>query len=459
MMESAAWPAEFVARMTGWLGEASDAFLTALARRDVGVRLNPLRGELEQLRARLPWNVAPVPWCPEGLWLQEEEAPVGTHPYHTAGVYYIQDPTAMAAGVLLDPQPGEWVLDLAAAPGGKATHLAARMENQGVLIANEVNRRRTSVLAMNLERLGVTHAMIFNETPERLAARWSGLFDAVLVDAPCSGEGTFCRDSAAVRDWSLATVQGNAHRQRGIMEQAALLVRPGGRLLYGTCTFAPEEDEGVIAAFLDTHADFELAPLPALPGLQGGHPEWIGTPETVRGVGRFWPHTGPGHGHFYALLRRRGEPADDLPERWRGTAIPGRLVQLYRRVLRETLTFDPPEAGLYLDENDDIYVTPLDPKLWAGLHVLRPGWWVASQRHGKVTPNHALAMALHPEDAQAVCDLAAADPLVEQFLRGSFWEDDGPAGFVLVTVDGFPLGWAKRGEGRLRSRYPLHLRR
>jgi len=459
MMESAAWPAEFVARMTGWLGEASDAFLTALARRDVGVRLNPLRGELEQLRARLPWNVAPVPWCPEGLWLQEEEAPVGTHPYHTAGVYYIQDPTAMAAGVLLDPQPGEWVLDLAAAPGGKATHLAARMENQGVLIANEVNRRRTSVLAMNLERLGVTHAMIFNETPERLAARWSGLFDAVLVDAPCSGEGTFCRDSAAVRDWSLATVQGNAHRQRGIMEQAALLVRPGGRLLYGTCTFAPEEDEGVIAAFLDAHADFELAPLPALPGLQGGHPEWIGAPETVRGVGRFWPHTGPGHGHFYALLRRRGEPADDLPERWRGTAIPGRLVQLYRRVLRETLTCDPPEAGLYLDENDDIYVTPLDPKLWAGLHVLRPGWWVASQRHGKVTPNHALAMALHPEDAQAVCDLAAADPLVEQFLRGSFWEDDGPAGFVLVTVDGFPLGWAKRGEGRLRSRYPLHLRR
>lgn len=118
-MESAAWPAEFVARMTGWLGEASDAFLTALARRDVGVRLNPLRGELELLRARLPWNVAPVPWCPEGLWLQEEEAPVGAHPYHTAGVYYIQDPTAMAAGVLLDPQPGEWVLDLAAAPGGQ----------------------------------------------------------------------------------------------------------------------------------------------------------------------------------------------------------------------------------------------------------------------------------------------------------------------------------------------------
>lgn len=458
-MESAAWPAEFVARMTGWLGEASDAFLTALARRDVGVRLNPLRGELEQLRARLPWNVAPVPWCPEGLWLQEEEAPVGTHPYHTAGVYYIQDPTAMAAGVLLDPQPGEWVLDLAAAPGGKATHLAARMENQGVLIANEVNRRRTSVLAMNLERLGVTHAMIFNETPERLAARWGGLFDAVLVDAPCSGEGTFCRDSAAVRDWSLATVQGNAHRQRGIMEQAALLVRPGGRLLYGTCTFAPEEDEGVIAAFLDTHADFELAPLPALPGLQGGHPEWIGAPEAVRGVGRFWPHTGPGHGHFYALLRRRGEPADDLPERWKGTAIPGRILQLYRPVLRETLTFEPPEAGLYLDENDDIYVTPLDPKLWAGLHVLRPGWWIASQRHGKVTPNHALAMALHPEDAQEVCDLAVADPLVEQFLRGSFWEDDGPAGFVLVTVDGFPLGWAKRSEGRLRSRYPLHLRR
>ena len=458
-MNTTMWPAVFMQRMALWLGDEAEAFFGALARRDVGLRLNPLRGALTALRARIPWRVEAAPWCPEGLWLQEDEVAIGAHPYHTAGVYYIQDPSAMAAGVLLDPQPGEWVLDLAAAPGGKATHLAARMDNQGVLVANEVNRRRTSVLAMNLERMGARNAMILNETPERLAARWGGIFDAVLVDAPCSGEGTFCRDSAAVRDWSLATVQGNAHRQRGIMEQAAALVRPGGRLLYGTCTFAPEEDEGVIAAFLEAHADFELAPLPELPGLSSGHPEWVGAPEAVRQVGRFWPHRGPGHGHFYALLHRQGEPGDDLPEQWTNTAVPGRVLQLYRRTLRDILAVDPPEEGLYLSETDDLYVTPLDPKLWAGLHVLRPGWWVASQRHGKVNPNHALATALRPEAAQDVCELAAEDPLVEQFLRGSFWEDNGPAGFVLVTVDGFPLGWAKRGEGRLRSRYPVHLRR
>ncbi len=457
----ASWPTDFLVRMRTWLGDEAQAFFAALARRDVGLRLNPARGSLESLKARLPWETQPVPWCPEGVWLPpqvQEEAQVGAHLYHTLGVYYVQDPSAMAAAVLLDPRPGEWVLDLAAAPGGKTTHMAARMRGEGVLVANEVVRRRAAVLALNIERMGVTNALLLNETPERLAERWGGLFDAVLVDAPCSGEGTFSRDSQAIRDWSVDTVLGNARRQKQILEQAALLVRRGGRMLYGTCTFAPEENEAVIAAFLAGHPDFEIADLPQVPGLQPGRPEWVGAPDDVRRAGRFWPHTGPGHGHFYALLRRKGEPGNNLPERWTGNTVPGRIFNLYYKSVGEAIAGTPPEQGLMLTKTDDLYVTPMDPKLWEGLHVLRPGWWVASLRHNKVWPDHALALALRPEEARFVVDLAPDDPRLTTYLRGGFWPDDGAGEYVLVAVEGFPLGWAKRGEGRLRSRYPLHLR-
>ncbi len=460
------WPPAFIERMREWLGDEVDDFFAAMNKREIGLRLNPQRGDVAALRARLSqagWETSPVPWCPAGAWMPEDEvedAP-GKHPYHTAGVYYLQDPSAMAAGVILDPRPGEWVLDIAAAPGGKATHIAARMEQRGVLVANDVSRGRASVLAKNIERMGVTNALVANETPPRLAARWASLFDAVLVDAPCSGESTFARDDHAARRWSLAEVRSYAHRQGEILAQCARLVRPGGRLLYGTCTFSPEENEGVIAAFLVEHEDFELVDLPALPGLQPGRPEWIAAPAMLARAGRFWPHLAPGHGHFYALLHRTGEPARALPERWTGTQVPGRVLRRYREGVGAALRDDPPEEGLYLDTpHDHLYITPLAPDLWDGLHVLRPGWWVASLRHNQVNADHALAVAIRPEEARATLDLAPDDPRLAQFLRGSGWPSDGPQGVVLVTLEGrFPLGWAKRSGGRLHSRYPMHLRK
>jgi len=378
----------------------------------------------------------------------------------------------MAAEILLNPDPGEWILDLAAAPGGKATHIAARMHGDGVLVANEVGRRRATVLAMNLERMGVTNAMVTNELPVRLADRWPGLFDAVLVDAPCSGEGTFARDAQAVQDWSIETVQGHAHHQSAIMDQSAPLVRPGGRLLYGTCTFAPEENEGVVAEFLRRHPDFEVLALPSLPGLDTGHPEWLSgdmgvspldadLEDALRRTGRFWPHTGPGHGHFYALLRRQGELPPDLPLQWSDVEVPGRVLQRYHQGMRGALNEADtvPELGLFLAENDALYVTPIDPVLWQDLQVLRPGWWVATLRHGRVNPDHALAMALRPDQVRDALSLTPDDERIETFLMGGFWPDEGTKGWVLVTVDGFPLGWGKRGGGRLRSRYPIHLRK
>lgn len=469
----ALWSPDFVARMRGWLGAECDAFLDALAKRDVGLRLNPIRGEIASLKLALPWEATPVPWCSEGLVLHigppveagggaqgfDVDAVVGGHPYHTAGVYQSQDPAAMAAAILLDPQPGEWVLDLAAAPGSMATHMAARMHGEGVLVVNEVSRKRTTALTMTLDRMGVTNAILTSAYPEQLTEVWPGLFDAMLVDAPCSGEGAFSREPQVARAWSLETVRSYAARQQRILDQAAALVRPGGRVLYGTDTFSPEENEGVVAAFLSEHPDFELADLPAVPGMRAGCPEWIGASEALRRTGRFWPHTGPGKGHFFALLRRMGKAPEDLPVRWTGQHIPGRILRLYEKTLGQILCHEPPLAGLELTKDDDCYITPMAPDLLDRGPVLRQGWWVASLRHGKILPDHALAMALHPDDVQAHVRLALGDPRLSSFLEGGGWGDDGPAGMVLVTVDGYPLGWAKRDGNRIRSRYPVHLRR
>jgi 16S rRNA C967 or C1407 C5-methylase (RsmB/RsmF family)/NOL1/NOP2/fmu family ribosome biogenesis protein len=461
--ESTPWPADFVDRMRGWLGAESAQFFAALGKRDYGLRLNPQRGPLARIKAALPWQTAPVPWCPEGVWLTEEalqgQLPLGSHPYHTAGAYYVQDPSAMAAALLLNPQPGEWVLDLAAAPGSKASHIAAQMGGEGVLVANEVARGRTTVLAMNLERMGVTNAMVTNAPPDRLVELWPGLFDAMLIDAPCSGEGTFSRDPRALRDWDVNVVRGYAIRQLRILIDAAPLVRPGGQILYGTCTFSPEENEGVIANFLDEEPEYEMVDLPPLAGMGHGHPEWIGAPAVLEKAGRFWPHRGPGHGHFYALLRRRGKPPEDLPAKWTETRVPGRVLRLYEAALGQALRGEPPLEGLMLRKSDEFYVTPMAPERWAQLPVMRPGWWIASLRHDKIFLDHALAMALDPQAVKAHVRLTADDERLDTFLTGGVWPDAGPEGYVLVTVDGYPLGWGKRGAGKIRSRYPVHLRR
>ncbi|MCS7281875.1 MAG: RsmB/NOP family class I SAM-dependent RNA methyltransferase [Anaerolineae bacterium] len=442
-------PSLFLQRMAGWLGPEFGPFLEALtASPTVGLRVNTLKISPQDFATRSPFPLEPVPWCPEGFVVTDREARPGTHPYHEAGLYYLQDPSAMAAGVLLDPQPGEWVLDLCAAPGGKTTHLAARMGNEGVLVANEIHPRRVLALAKNLDRLGVTCALVLNESPGRLAARWEGLFDRVLVDAPCSGEGMFMREPDAVRYWSPKAVEGCARRQRAILEDAARLVRPGGLLLYATCTFAPEENEGVVNRFLRAHPEFDLADAAVHPLFDRGRPEWVddGDSRLKRAV-RLWPHRGPGHGHFYALLRRADGPPPDRPRFYSGPRPPGRVRALFEAFWRENLTVSPPEEGLLL-QGDLLYQALLPPDLWEGLRVFRPGWPLGTVNR-EFRPTLALAMGTKPESVRSVHRLAADDPAVAAFLRG----ETIPAsvsGWTLVTVEEFPLGWGRPARGGLR---------
>ncbi|MCS7251412.1 MAG: RsmB/NOP family class I SAM-dependent RNA methyltransferase [Anaerolineae bacterium] len=451
------FPERFLARMQAWLGSEVEAFLQALASPyRTGLRVNTLKISPEAFQIRSPFPLSPVPWCPEGFVVEDLEARPGLHPYHAVGLYYLQDPSAMAAAILLDPQPGEWVLDLAAAPGGKATHLAARMQDTGVLVANEIQPQRATVLALNIERLGITHAILTNESPPRLANQWEGLFDRVLVDAPCSGEGMFARNPEAIRTWSLNRVRRSAALQKAILLEAARMVRPGGRLLYATCTFAPEENEEVVEAFLRARPDFDLVDPMRHPAFDRGHPEWIadGDPRLIRTV-RLWPHRGPGHGHFYALLQRAGEsrPHRPKPE----ADLPGRAQRALEAFWTETITQPLPEGGLIL-QGDQIYWTPMAPILWRGLRVLRPGWWLGRLCQVRFEPAHALAIALSAKAVHRVLDLSLDDPRVTAYLQGYPLEGSWESGWALIALEGFPLGWVRAERGRLKNMYPRHLR-
>jgi len=496
-------PAAFLARMARLLGDDFDAFAASYAvTSPAGLRVNTLKMPVEAFRPLAPFDLAAVPWCQTGFTVSDEPSP-GKHPYHAAGLYYLQEPSAMAVAELLDPQPGERVLDLAAAPGGKATHIAALMQNRGLLIANEIHPQRAWDLAENLERWGATNVAITNETPERLADRLEGFFDRVLLDAPCSGEGMFRKSAAARQEWSPALVAGCALRQSAILDCAARLARPGGRLVYATCTFAPEENEGVIARFLEAHPDFDMVQSQRRPAFAPGRPDWVAagaapTPDAVRGITaslarsvRLWPHLGPGEGHFIAILQRApaGNAEEHGPQPDRLARLPPAVERSYRAFCSENLRRAPePErlalVGSYLytllAEAPDILTgssasdstgasTAVRPRSGSssgrsagrgrpGLRFIHPGWWLGTLKGGRFEPSHALALGLRVEDARRAIILPAGHSDLLAYLRGESLHSPGEDGWILVAVDGFSLGWGKRVAGVLKNHYPRGLR-
>ena len=363
-------PEEFLQRMAGQLGPDYPKYLESLERpRAVALRFNPLKGA----PPALPFIRENVPWEPMGCYYDPESRP-GLHPYHEAGVYYLQEASAMAPVALLDPQPGERICDLCAAPGGKSTQIAGRLLGKGLLVCNEINPKRSKILSRNIERLGIANALVTNEHPANLAKRFPGFFDRVLIDAPCSGEGMFRKEEAAVTDWSQDTVEMCAARQKEILHSGAQLVRPGGRLVYSTCTFAPEENEQTIAVFLETHPDFYPEP-PEAP--------WFAPGEN--GSFRLWPHLLKGEGHFAAVLRRRGDEkapeisakAEKAPSEWLDFA-------------RELGIKLPPGRPVLFGQS--LYWVPEEMPELARLKVLRPGLELGEIKKGRFEPAHALAL-------------------------------------------------------------------
>lgn len=427
-------PEAFLQRMEAQLGSEYPAFLESLERpRAVALRFNPLKGE----RPVLPFVGVPVPWEPEGFYYDPQTRP-GLHVYHEAGVYYLQEASAMAPVALLDPKPGERVCDLCAAPGGKTTQIAGRMLGRGFLVCNEINPKRAKILSRNIERMGVANALVTNEHPETLASRFPGFFDRVLVDAPCSGEGMFRKEEAAVTDWSQETVQMCARRQREILDSAARLVRPGGRLVYSTCTFAPEEDEETVGAFLEAHPEFAPEPVDA---------PWFVSGENASY--RMWPHKLLGEGHFAAVLRKTGGESEEVP------ACPGGKCPKAWESFAKELDITLPE-GKAVSFGQSLYWAPMELPELNRLKVLRPGLELGTERKGRFEPAHALALWLK------TCALTESfppeSPEMKVYLHGDV-VPSGKKGWCLVQAGGYAIGWGKGDGSVLKNHYPKGLRR
>ena len=457
-------PQAFCEKMQTLLGEEYPQFLAALERpRAVGLRLNPLKlrfgreEDPETLSGELAgFGLSPVPWEKTGYYYDPGTRP-GLHPFHDAGVYYLQEPSAMAPAALLDPKPGERVLDLCAAPGGKSTQLAGRMNGRGILVCNEINPGRARILSSNVERMGIANALVLNEHPARLEQRFAGWFHRVLVDAPCSGEGMFRKHEAAFTDWSPETVEMCAGRQAEILDSAAAMLRQGGRLVYSTCTFSPQENEGSVDAFLRRHPEFSLVSVSA-PWFAPGRPEWTeeGREELQRCF-RLWPHRLRGEGHFAAVLEKTGDPGDAPRERAvrRRDQAPGsELPKPVSQLMKELCVRLP--AGRSVVFGDKSFWAPEDCPELGGLRVLRPGLELAEIRKDRAVPAHALA--LYSGDGPSLLDLDPEGEEILRYLQGQTLPCSG-SGWTLVRTGGFSLGWAKTSAGVAKNHYPKGLRR
>ena len=464
------YPPEYIQIINRLLKDHAPLFWAALedCSPAVGLRINPAKTSLVELQKDLLVEIEPLPWTAHGAALQET-GDLGKHPYHTAGLYYIQEPSAMVPVAVLDPQPGERVLDLCAAPGGKTTQIQSRMKNEGLLIANDANPRRVQALSKNLERWGARNISVLCETPRRISKHLGDFFDRVLVDAPCSGEGTFRSDPGEIKKWSPEFSRRCCRIQDEILWFAAKMVRPGGVLVYSTCTFNQDENEGTIARFLGKNLDFRIDPIEPVQGYSKGIQLENAPSIDFTGAVRIWPHLSQGEGHFAARLRK-SESSPRLPSSAiQDFSLPNPENQrIYSHFFGNTLKHTPsteeilPGSRKLKSFGNRLYWIPDEMPSLKGLNIRHWGWWLGTIQADKFLPSPALASALHPEDAQLVLEFSLEDPHLLTYLRGSPVSDsrleDMPEGWALVTCSGYSLGWGTVHRGRMKSYIPRWLR-
>lgn len=456
-------PIEFENKMKAFLGNEWDDFLYSYDNnRFQALRFNTLKVQSPEERMRILKTLKissdkKVSWANEAYYFDENVRP-GKHPYHEMGLYYIQEPSAMSAAALLAPKPGMRVLDLCAAPGGKSTQLATYLGDSGLLVSNEINTQRSRILSQNIERMGIKNAIVTNEDSFVLASHFPGFFNAIQVDAPCSGEGMFRKLPEAIEQWSMENVAICAARQKEILDNAAVMLKPGGTIVYSTCTFSKEENEDVIEYFLEKHPDF-----------------------TLEEMERFWPHKVDGEGHFVAKLVRRGSvdtgfKSDRQTKKIKNNknrknetkpALTKENMKLLSEFLDETISDDM--AALIKNSRlvmfgEQLYRLPDMEVDIKGLKVQRAGLHIGEFKKQRFEPSHSLALALKLNDAKNVVKLTCDNPQTIGFFNGQsvMLSDEQAAeckkGWALVCVDGYTAGWGKVNGTQVKNHYPKGLR-
>lgn len=431
-----------------------DAYSLPLRR---GLRINTNKIDAQEFISIFPHALTASPFAENSFYLDAEHK-AGSDPLHHAGAYYMQEPSAASAVEVLAPQPGEWILDLCAAPGGKSTQIATALKNTGLLWSNEYVPARARILQQNLERWGVRNAVVSNQDTGILCEGLSACFDAVLVDAPCSGEGMFRKEPQALSEWTVDNVLLCAARQKQILANAAKAVRPGGRLVYSTCTFAPEENEGVVADFLSKNPDFILEPID-VPWGRPGYPAnrmrsfcpTISDSVDFSACRRILPQHG-GEGHFIAHFRRLGDP---VLSRHTSIGNADKNAEATAEVYADCFTDVP--AGTFVTTKDQVRLIPPLPSC-QGLGVLSAGVAVASICKNRLEPHHSVFLASRRSDCRRSINFSADDPHLRAFLHGEEIPCDTEKGWTTICVEGIPVGFGKASGGKLKNRYPKGLR-
>jgi NOL1/NOP2/sun family putative RNA methylase len=442
-------PAAFIQKYQDLLGDEAPAFLAAFdGPVEKGFRVNSNKATTAAMHAKMD---APIAYSPIGYYGKVN----GNALEHLAGAVYSQEPSAMTVGEFAKPELGERVLDLCAAPGGKTTHLLSYLQQTGLLVSNEINPKRVTALGDNVERYGARNTVITNATPAALAKELPGFFDRILVDAPCSGEGMFRKDHDAVQYWTPDYPAECATRQREILTEAVKMLKPGGHLIYSTCTFAPEEDEQMMAWLLATYPEFELEALPKTAGIADARPEWAdGNPELAKAA-RLFPHLMRGEGHFIAKLHYRGTDTVKAKKvvREQLSAPQRQLWQAFER--QQGLTS---LSGLVLQAHgDQLYGVPELMPVLRKVKVFRPGILLGTFKKNRFEPSYALALA---SDGLGMTTVSISRDQWQQYVHGETFDlaTSAETGFHVLVCDGLPVGYGKIVGKTVKNFFPKGLR-
>lgn len=416
-----------------------------------GIRINTKKISVEDFLKINPFDLKPVPWCENGFYFDEKKDKPSKHPYYYAGLYYIQEPSAMTPANILPVEKGDRVLDICAAPGGKSTELAAKLDGTGLLVSNDISASRAKALLKNLEVFGVENALIISEAPYKLSERFFEYFDKILIDAPCSGEGMFRKSISMVNAWDETKNQSFSDLQRQILDDVVKMLKPGGKLLYSTCTFSPLENEKSIEYLLSLDDRLSIDKFDTYEGFDTGHVEWSDTqnPNLVNSA-RIWPHKVDGEGHFVCLVKKDGHSTNssnigDYPIK--KSKLPKEAEEFLSSLNKK---FD---TGRLEISTDKLYYIPDTFPSVRGLRILRCGLYLGEIKKNRFEPSQSLAMNLTSSDFSNIVNLSADDDRVIKYLKGETIEADEKNGWALVCVDSFPLGWGKMNNGILKNKY------
>ncbi len=482
-------PEEFRRHMRDILGdEEYQEFISEYddKKREYGLHRNPLKADREQFESVLPFRLERSEWAEEAYYYDPEQRP-GKSAFHETGAYYIQEPSAMAVVPLLGPEPGENICDLCAAPGGKSTQIAGRMDRRGLLVSNEIISGRAEILSQNIERMGIGNCVVTNETPQRMAVLFPSFFDRVLVDAPCSGEGMFRKDDTAIQEWSMENVGMCAQRQKMILDCAAQMLRPGGRMVYSTCTFEPAEDEMMAADFLKSHPGWDTVAVGCSAGEEHGRSRWGLDEGHISGTVRLWPQNSRGEGHFAAVFVKPGELVISSQEKDTYAAVKKKssinnkgkklsdaiyaAEEVLKGICSENVRNFIADSYRLIDFGGNVYAMPVSMNRTAGMQIKRPGLQIVAvnDKGSRISynPAHALAMFLRPEEALMVYEMNKSEAAgyirgesIQTGETGLIRKDGVPEdGWVLMVYSGFSAGWGKKVGRTIKNHYPKGLRK